>query len=62
MKPKRRKFEVSVEMPEGVGVREMQDYIRDAVGTWAKSTDPESPIFDLNYDSVKVKVVKEEKV
>jgi hypothetical protein len=50
----RRSFRVSLEMPEDVSVDEMQQYIADAVGSWCKGCDPDSPIFELDRDTVRV--------
>ena len=50
----RRSFKVSVEMPEDVSVDEMQQYIAQAVGGWCKGCDPDSPIFELDRDTVVV--------
>jgi hypothetical protein len=49
-----REFLVSVNVPDGVGVREMRAYLREAVVTWAKGGDPENPLFDLRDRDVKV--------
>lgn len=54
-KNRRRSFRVTVTIPDGVSVAEMRAYIREAVQTWCGSFDPENdPLFDLDYDSVKV--------
>lgn len=50
----RRKFIVTVDIPEGASVRDMEIYIREAVECWAKSFDPQNdPMFDLDPDSVR---------
>lgn len=53
----KRKFIVTLDMPQNVTVREMSLYIEEAVATWHGQEDPETPIFDLDGDSVKVKPV-----
>ncbi len=51
----RTKFVVSVEIPEGASVAEMQAYIDDAVAGWAGSLNPhDDPLFDLDRSKVKV--------
>lgn len=54
----KKSFVVSLEIPDGVSVTEMREYIRDAVGWWCKGTNPEYPIFDLDANKVRVKVLK----
>lgn len=49
----RREFVVSLEMPWGVTVPEMEQYIEVAVGTWHGGMDPDAPIFDLDGDTVR---------
>lgn len=51
----KRTFTVTVEMPSGVTIKEMKQYINDAVRNWAGGYDPELPIFDLDRSSIKVK-------
>lgn len=53
MTPKTRQFVVSVEMPAGVTVEEMEAYIEQAVGCWKGGKDPESPIYDLDGKTVR---------
>ena len=54
-KERRRRFEVVVTVPVGVTVREMRDYVKEAIGIWCKSFDPESPIFDFSDIDLVVK-------
>lgn len=44
MKKDKIAFLVFLDKPEGVGIRDMQDYIRDAVGSWCGAFEP--PGFD----------------
>lgn len=53
----KRQFVVTVEMPPGVTVAGMADYISEAVAVWAGGKDPESAIFQLNGGAVRVKPV-----
>ena len=46
---------MGVELPDGCGAREMEDYVRDAVRCMKGALDPEEPLFDLDRDSVTVK-------
>lgn len=45
-------FKVKVEVPEGVSVREMQEYIRDSVQSWKGCFRPGCDLFNLNPDKV----------
>lgn len=54
MKPKTQRFVVSVELPPGVSVEDMEAYIEESVGCWKGGKDPESPIFDLDGETVRV--------
>lgn len=61
-------FVVAVEIPDGVTTGDMVDYIREAVGCWAKTADPggnDDPgdrLFNLDTESVRVRhVVKRAK-
>jgi hypothetical protein len=54
-----RSFIVSLDMPRGVTVPEMQQYIESAVRVWKGQLMPEQPIFDLDADSVQVTPVKQ---
>lgn len=53
----KRKFIVTLEIPRGVTVSEMKNYIEDAVACWKGGGDPEGALFDLDGDSVKVVAV-----
>ena len=50
------RYTVSVEKPEGVTHAQMVGYIEDAVRTFKGGLFPDDPLFDLNKDSVKVKL------
>ena len=55
-------FRVTVQMPKNVSIRDMQNYIRDAVGTMKGSLEPPheennwtgDPLLNLKWQSVKV--------
>lgn len=51
-------FLVTVEIPNGVSVRDMQNYIRDAIQMWKGQEHPDDPIFNLDWDTVKVRPIK----
>jgi hypothetical protein len=53
-KPRVEEFVVRLEMPEDVGIGEMQEYIDEAVGAWKGQLHPDNPLFDLDRDTVKV--------
>lgn len=53
----RKKFVVSVVIPEGVTEKEMIEYIRDAVTMWSKGTNPDEPIFEIGDKRVFVQSV-----
>jgi hypothetical protein len=53
-----RKFTVTVEVPPGVSLSDMADYIEEAVAVWKGCKDPEEPIFDLDGGSVVCRPVK----
>jgi hypothetical protein len=55
----KRQFIVTVEMPNGVTVKEMKEYILDAVATWKGQLDPECDLFWLNSDKVRVKITRD---
>ncbi len=48
---------VVAEVPAGVTHKEWQAYLEDAVGTMKGSYNPEDPLFDLDSDTVKAKVI-----
>lgn len=54
-------FLVSVELPDGVDISEMRDYVLDAVTTMVGSYPLDDPMFDLDCESVVVVTVNEEK-
>ena len=47
-------FIVSVDIPKGVTIAEMQQYIEDTVGGWSGGLDPREPIFELTMEDVTV--------
>jgi len=53
----KRCFVVTLNMPEEVTVREMIEYIDEAVSTYKGCYYPGEPLFSLDRDSVKVKSV-----
>lgn len=61
----RQVFKVTLTMPDGVSLREMREYIRDAVAGWKgqfnnglNDRSAVDPLFLLDGDSVKVKRVQ----
>ena len=50
----KKQFVVTLEMPECVSIKEMKEYINEAVAVWCKSYNPNEPLFDLNGNKVKV--------
>lgn len=54
----KKSYVVTVDVPTGVSVPEMREYIREAVGCWCRGMNPEYPIYDLDADKVRVKVLK----
>lgn len=58
---KRLHFKVSVDLPEGCTVTEVKDYIEESVATWRGCKDPDSAIFDLNSDTVRVDRIYKQK-
>lgn len=57
----RRAFLVAVDLPDGVTVSEMADYILDAVGFMKGCQHPDDPIFSLEPDSVTVQIIAPKK-
>jgi hypothetical protein len=55
----RKHFIVSVEMPDGVSTREMQDYIRDSVRSYAGGLRTQDPLSRLNRKLVTCMSLKE---
>jgi hypothetical protein len=58
---RKRAFIVTLEIPEGCTVEEIRQYIDEAVSLWAKSTDPDEPLFELDGEKVKVRPMSEPK-
>lgn len=57
MKNNRYAFQVSVDLPDGVTIEEMRQYIEEAVSTWCGSFDAQNdPLFDLNRHTIAVSV------
>lgn len=52
---KKEKYIVTIDRPDGVSVRNMVEYIEDAVGCMCGGYNPLDPIFDLESNSVKAK-------
>lgn len=48
----RRNFNVSLEVPDGCTIEDVEEYIRDAVVIWRKGMDPAIPITGLDGDKV----------
>lgn len=47
-------YKVSVRLPSGVSIKDMEEYISDAVMSWRGQLHPQDPIFNLAYESVVV--------
>ena len=41
----KRSFIVTLDVPEGVGISDMNKHIRDAVSSWANGGSPDSPLY-----------------
>lgn len=59
---KKRKFVVTLYLPEGADTLHAREYVKDAVGAWKGGLHPEDPMFDLNPKRVGVKALPVEKV
>lgn len=46
-------YQVTVDRPAGVSVKEMREYIREAVHRWGGAYHPEDPLFGLKPPAVK---------
>lgn len=49
---KKKSFKVTVAIPDGVGIKDMQDYIKEAVQTWYGQLHPDNPLYNLDYKTV----------
>ena len=56
-----RAFKLTVPSLADVNEADWKDYIRDAVGCWKGQFHPNNPLFDLDYEDVKVVRLREEK-
>ena len=56
-----RKFEVSLVMPVGATLKDMEEHIRDAIRIECGHLDCDNPIAELDRSSVVVKAVKQSK-
>ena len=54
-------FKVEIEMPPGVTVSEMKQYIEEAVQGWCGGLRPESPLCDIERDHVRVTAMHKRK-
>jgi hypothetical protein len=52
----RARFLVSLDLPSGVSLEQMRQYIEDEIKTNIGRLPPDEPLFDLDRDSVKVSV------
>lgn len=59
--PKKAKFEVLLEIPEGCSREDVASYIHDAVQCWKGSHHPNDAIFRLDYMTVEVRDPAERK-
>lgn len=57
----KRSFIVTLEVPSGVTLEEMKEYIKNEVKCNVGSRSPEDPIFYLDKNSVTVKTVAKKK-
>lgn len=48
------KFEVSFTLPHGCSPGRAQEYVMDAVSSWARYLDHKDPIYELYWKTVKV--------
>jgi hypothetical protein len=55
---KKQSYQVELEIPKGCTTEDIRLYIKEAVETWCKTTDPDGALFDLNDKSVKVRTIK----
>lgn len=46
-------YQITVNRPAGASVKEMREYIREAVEMWGKQYHPEDPLFGLKSPTVK---------
>lgn len=52
-------YGVTIDLPQGVTGREMQDYIREAVQSWKGSKLPDDTnLVNLNHETVRVALLK----
>lgn len=49
-----KQFTVLVDMPRGVSMKEMKEYMHTAIVAWGKGGHPDNPLFDLRDSHVKV--------
>lgn len=49
---------VSFDLSDGVTRDQAADYVCDAVSSWKGSYDPNEPLFDLNHESVRARLVR----
>lgn len=54
------KLEVSVTVPDSVGLRELQSYVREALEAWGGQRHPSDHLFDL-HGQVKVRTLNIQK-
>jgi hypothetical protein len=57
----KRSFVVTLEVPDGVSLPEIRQYIREAVADYCKGTNPDEPLFALDGDKVTVRPLPEPK-
>ena len=58
----KRQFIVTLDIPPGVTLPEMEEYIAEAVQIWQGQMHPEAPLRDLNGNSVRVKRIPQKRI
>ena len=53
-----KKFIVTVKLPPGATIREVQQYIKEACEAWGGQRHPDDPLFSM-WDRITVKPIKE---
>lgn len=53
-------FSVSLQLPPGVTMDELQNYVRTSVACWKGGGDPQAPLYQLDGKSVEVRLLKRE--
>ncbi len=51
-------FNVTVTLPPGCNLKDMNDYVREAVKVHCATTDPDGPVFAIDPVTVKVSLLR----